>query len=115
MLRRSRIAGVGRQMRLRKRERSRNSQPLIATEDVVATSAWYKTVLGLESGHGGSDYEQLMPYGRVVMQLHRWDAHEHRHIGHPKRKRYGNGVVLWFRTDGFDETIKRVKKQKAQV
>lgn len=111
MLRRSRIAGVGRQMRLRKRERSRNSQPLIATEDVVATSAWYKTVLGLESGHGGSDYEQLMSNGCVVMQLQRWDAHEHRHIGHPTRKPYGNGVVLWFRTEGFDESIKRMKEQ----
>lgn len=51
----------------------------------------------------------------MVMQLHRWDAHEHPHIGDPKRKPYGNGVVLWFQTDSFDEIIKRVNKHNAQV
>jgi hypothetical protein len=34
-------------------------QPMIAVEDVEATSAWYQRVLGLKSGHGGLEYEQL--------------------------------------------------------
>lgn len=92
-----------------------NPQPLIATKDVVATSKWYQAILGLESGHGGSEYERLLFHGRMVTQLHRWDAHEHPHIGDPKHKPYGNGVVLWFQTDRFDETLIRVKERKAQV
>lgn len=92
-----------------------NPQPLIITKDVIATSKWYQAVLGLESGHGGSEYEQLMFHGRMVMQLHRWDAHGHPHIGDPKRKPYGNGVALWFQTDSFDEIIKRVNEHNAQV
>jgi len=90
-------------------------QPLIATHDVVATSAWYQAVLGLESGHGGSDYDQLMHDGRMVMQLHHWDAHHHPHIGNPEQPTRGNGVLLWFQTDQFDAFMQRVTAQKAQV
>lgn len=92
-----------------------NPQPLIATNDVVSTSAWYQAVLGLESGHGGDDYEQLMFDGRMVMQLHRWDAHDHSHIGDPMHASRGNGVLLWFQTDSFDAIIERVAKHDAHV
>lgn len=92
-----------------------NPQPLIAVANVGATSAWYQAVLGLESGHGGDEYEQLMFDGRMVMQVHRWDAHEHPFLGEPKRQPYGNGVLLWFQTDRFDETMERIKKQRAKV
>ena len=35
-------------------------QPMIAVRDVKATSAWYQRVLGFTSGHGGTEYEQLL-------------------------------------------------------
>jgi predicted enzyme related to lactoylglutathione lyase len=89
-------------------------QPLITTDDVAATSAWFQAVLGLKSGHGGTDYEQLLHDGRMVLQLHLWDAHDHPHLG-DKSKPCGNGVVLWFQTDNFDQLLKRVVKNKAQV
>jgi len=92
-----------------------NPQPLIATADVVATSRWYQAVLGLESGHGGADYEQLLCDGRMVMQLHRWEAHGHSFIGDEAEKSRGNGVLLWFQTDRFDDIVQRIAKQKAQV
>lgn len=92
-----------------------NPQPLIATSDVVATSRWYQEVLGLDSGHGGDDYEQLLYDGRMVMQIHRWDAHEHRHIGDSSLPIHGNGVLLWFQTDKFDEIYERVLKRRAEV
>ena len=74
------------------------SQPLVAVADVEATSAWYQRVLGLASGHGGPEYEQLMHDGRLVLQLHAWDVHEHPHLGNPAQRPYGNGVLLWFET-----------------
>ena len=45
-------------------------QPLIAVEDVEKTSLWYQTMLGLSSGHGGKEYEQLMFNQHMVLQLH---------------------------------------------
>jgi catechol 2,3-dioxygenase-like lactoylglutathione lyase family enzyme len=71
-------------------------QPMIAVRDVQATSAWYQRVLGFTSGHGGSEYEQLLSNGELVLQLHEWDAHEHPNLGDPSAQPHGNGVVLWF-------------------
>lgn len=71
-------------------------QPMLAVHDVEATSAWYQRVLGLASGHGGPEYEQLLSGAELVLQLHEWDAHEHPHLGDPASRPYGNGVLLWF-------------------
>lgn len=65
-------------------------------QDVTATSAWYQRVLGLTSGHGGAEYERLLADNELVLQLHRWDAHDHANVGDPALQAYGNGVVLWF-------------------
>jgi catechol 2,3-dioxygenase-like lactoylglutathione lyase family enzyme len=53
--------------------------------------------------------------GRIVMQLHHWDAHEHPHLGDPGSRPYGNGVVLWFQTETFDEALRRIQAHGAQV
>lgn len=92
-----------------------NPQPLIAVRDVKASSLWYQAVLGCQSGHGGAEYEQLVSDGRIVMQLHHWDAHEHPHLGNPEAHSHGNGVVLWFQTHSFDEAFSRIQAHKAQV
>lgn len=90
-------------------------QPLIAVHDVPATSAWYQSVLGLRSGHGGDEYEQLVHDDRMVLQLHRWDAHEHPHLGAPDQVPYGNGVLLWFQTEDFDAAMSRIARHGADV
>ena len=90
-------------------------QPLIAVADVEASSLWYRELLGCESGHGGPDYERLVSDGRLILQLHRWDAHDHPHMGDPASKPYGNGVLLWFRTDGFDAAVGRARGLGADI
>ncbi|MDX1803525.1 MAG: VOC family protein [Alcanivorax sp.] len=87
-------------------------QPLIAVADVAASSRWYQQLLGCESGHGGADYEQLMMAGRMILQLHHWQAHDHPHLGDP-RSPCGNGVLLWFQTDYFDEVVGRAREMQA--
>lgn len=82
-------------------------QPLIALADVEDGSRWFQEVLGLTSGHGGPEYEMLTDGGRVVAQLHSWDADEHPHLGDPGDPSRGNGVLLWFATDDFDGTVER--------
>jgi catechol 2,3-dioxygenase-like lactoylglutathione lyase family enzyme len=91
------------------------AQPLIAVKDVQASSLWYQNVLGLDSGHGGPDYEQLTFKSKMVLQLHHWDAHDHPHLGRPESKPYGNGVVLWFQTDAFDAAVKRALTLQATI
>lgn len=82
-------------------------QPLVVVADVEASSRWYQRVLGFTSGHGGRDYERLMWKGRMAMQLHSWDAHEHPHLGKRELRPHGNGVVLWFQMDDIDAAFAR--------
>jgi len=89
-------------------------QPLIAVADVEKTSQWYQTVLGLESGHGGKEYEQLLFKQCMVLQLHQWQAHEHPHIGDPKRL-IGNGVLLWFESNRFDEIVQKLQTHQVEI
>ena len=89
-------------------------QPLIAVADVEKTSQWYQTILGLESGHGGKEYEQLLFEQHMVLQLHQWQAHEHPHIGDPKRL-IGNGVLLWFESNQFDEIVQKLQTHQVEI
>lgn len=91
------------------------AQPLIAVRDVQASSLWYQAVLGCESGHGGPEYEQMVCQGRMILQLHHWDAHEHPHLGDQHTKPYGNGAVLWFQADEFDQAVARINAPGAEV
>lgn len=51
----------------------------------------------------------------MVMQVHRWDAHGHPHLGDTARPPYGNGVLLWFQRQRLDEAVKRARKHGAEV
>lgn len=87
-------------------------QPLIVVRDVNASSRWYQSLLDCDSGHGGPEYERLMFQGKLIMQLHCWDAHEHPYLGDKELRPYGNGVLLWFQTNEIDAAIKRAKTLK---
>ena len=92
------------------------SQPMIVVADVPASSSWYQRLLGLESAHGGEEYERLVHGGALVMQLHRWDvAHHHGPMGDRSRPPYGNGVLLWFEVDDFDALVARAREMGAEV
>lgn len=82
-------------------------QPLVVLTDVEAGSSWFQRVLGLHSGHGGTDYEMLMDGDAMVAQLHQWEADEHPHLGDAADPSRGNGILLWFATDGFDAVVER--------
>lgn len=93
-----------------------NPQPLICVEDVEASSRWFQKLLGLQSAHGGKEYERLEKNGRLILQLHRWDVeHHHGAIGNPKLKPYGNGVLLWFQIDDFDAAVARANELGAEI
>lgn len=91
------------------------AQPLIAVRDVRASSRWYQTVLGCEGAHGGPDYERIVCGGELILQLHHWDAHEHPNLGNQDSQPYGNGAVLWFETEEFDQAFARIRAMAAEV
>jgi len=91
-------------------------QPLITVSDVEASSRWYQELLGCTSGHGGPEYEQLMLDGALILQLHDWEGdHHHLAMGDPDLKPYGNGALLWFETDTFDDAAARAGAMGADV
>lgn len=89
--------------------------PLICVKDVPAASQWYQTLLGVTSGHGGTEYERLNDGDRLIMQLHLWEAdHNHGPLGDPNVTP-GNGLVLWFELDDFDAAYERAKKLEVEI
>jgi ketosteroid isomerase-like protein/catechol 2,3-dioxygenase-like lactoylglutathione lyase family enzyme len=93
-----------------------NAQPLICVHDVEASSRWYQRLLGCQSAHGGAEYERLVRNEALILQLHSFaTAHHHGPIGDPDDKPYGNGVLLWFELDDFDEAIARAAAMNAEI
>ncbi len=91
-------------------------QPLICVTDVEASSQWYQRLLGCRSGHGGTQYEQLVKDGRLILQLHSFEVeHHHGAIGNRADKPYGNGVLLWFEVDDFDALMQRAAEMSVEM
>ena len=91
-------------------------QPLVAVNDVEASSRWYQCLLSCKSAHGGLQYERLESKGVLVLQLHRFEVeHHHGRIGDPANKPYGNGILLWFEVDDFDAAVARAVEMKADI
>src|SRR4051794_19727535 len=91
-------------------------QPLIAVRAVEASSRWYQRLLGCQSAHGGAEYERLVSQAGLILQLHNWDVeHHHGPIGDPELKPYGNGILLWFEIDDFEEAAARAEEMKIEV
>jgi catechol 2,3-dioxygenase-like lactoylglutathione lyase family enzyme len=88
---------------------------MIVVDDVPAASRWFQDVLGVTSGHGGPEYEMLMDGDELVAQLHRWDVHDHAHLGDREDESRGNGVLLWFMSDDFDGVVERVRARGVEV
>jgi predicted enzyme related to lactoylglutathione lyase len=92
------------------------AQTLLAVRDVEASSRWYQQLLGLESDHGGPEYERLLADGVLVVQLHSWQtAHHHGSFGDPDLEP-GNGVLVWFgEVADFDGVVERAAQLAAPV
>lgn len=80
------------------------AQTMFFADDVEATSKWYQDFLGLQSGHGGKEYEQLIDgelSGRkILLELHHRDAdHDH---GVSTEGALGAGVIVFFHVDDVD-------------
>ena len=94
------------------------AQPLIAVRNVRASSHWYATLLGADAlpEHEHRDiYERISSGGRLLLQLHAWDAEDHPNLVNPDAAPPGHGVLLWFEVDDFDAVVERARGLGADV
>ena len=90
-------------------------QFMLVVSDVARSSRFYCEVVGLESGHGGDEYEQLLHDGELVMQLHDDEVDDHHGpLAEPGVAR-GNGVLVWFEVADVDAAVERATAAGAPV
>jgi catechol 2,3-dioxygenase-like lactoylglutathione lyase family enzyme len=94
------------------------AQPLIAVRNVRASSRWYGELLGANTlpDHPHRDlYDRIWRSGRLLLQLHAWDAEAHPNLVNADAAPPGHGVVLWFQVDDFDLAVERARRLWAKI
>ena len=92
-------------------QKSVSLRPMLQVHDVEASSRRYQQMLGLRSGHGGSEYEMLFAGEDFLLHLHGLDAHEHGILQAGADEKRGIGVSLWFQLE--DEPALRSTFERA--
>lgn len=84
---------------------------IIAVADVARSFGWYQALFGQPRSAPAHDYfgQILDTDGTVLLCLHQWGAHEHPTLASPAGAAPGNGLLLFFRVDDFDEALSRAR------
>jgi catechol 2,3-dioxygenase-like lactoylglutathione lyase family enzyme len=84
---------------------------IIGVADVARSFRWYQSLFGQpESVPAHDDFGQILDTdGTVLLCLHAWGAHEHPSLSSPDRAEPGNGLLLFFRVDDFDDALSRAR------
>ena len=90
---------------------------VIAVADVTRSYHWYQSLFGQsKSAPAHSYFGQILDTdGTVLLCLHEWGAHEHPTLTSPDRAEPGNGLLLFFRVDDFDEALARARTLVSQL
>ncbi len=97
--------------------------PTIAVADVPKSSAWYMTLLQAQENHpGATSFNQILDGdSTILLCLHDWGPsgsrgdHEWPPFIDPGDGRVGNGLLLWFVVDDFDQAWLRAQKLAATI
>jgi hypothetical protein len=60
-------------------------------------------------------YDRIWRSGRLLLQLHAWDAEDHPNLVNGDAAPHGHGVVLWFQVDDFDSAVERARRLEAEI
>ncbi|HET7268953.1 MAG TPA: VOC family protein [Oleiagrimonas sp.] len=85
---------------------------IIGVADVARSFHWYQSLFGQPRSAPAHDYfGQIRDAdGEVLLCLHRWGDHEHRSLSSPDHAEPGNGLLLFFRVDDFEQTLARARQ-----
>jgi catechol 2,3-dioxygenase-like lactoylglutathione lyase family enzyme len=84
---------------------------IIGVRDVPASFKWYQTLFGYSTDLPAHTYfGQIVDSDETVLLcLHAWGVHEHPSLTSPQHAPPGNGLLLFFRVDDFDRTLRRAR------
>jgi catechol 2,3-dioxygenase-like lactoylglutathione lyase family enzyme len=90
---------------------------IIGVADVARSFKWYLSLFGQPESAPAHDYfgQVLDTDGTVLLCLHKWGAHDHPTLISPDRAEPGNGLLLFFRVDDFDEALVRARALVSQL
>jgi predicted enzyme related to lactoylglutathione lyase len=82
---------------------------IIGVSDVHGSFKWYQSLFGQPETAPGHDYfgRIVDTDGTVLLCLHQWGAHEHPSLMSPDEASPGNGLLLFFCVDDYEEALKR--------
>jgi len=60
-------------------------------------------------------YDRVFSSGRLILQLHAWDAQHHPNLVNANSAPPGHGVVLWFQVNDFDLVVERARELGVEV
>jgi len=84
---------------------------IIGVADVARSFKWYQSLFGQAETKPAHDYwgQLLDADGTVLLCLHQWGEHDHPSLASPDRAEPGNGLLLFFRVDDFDDALRRAR------
>jgi catechol 2,3-dioxygenase-like lactoylglutathione lyase family enzyme len=90
---------------------------IIGVADVTRSFNWYQSLFGQALSAPAHDYfgQILDPDGTVLLCLHEWGSHEHPTLTSPDQAQPGNGLLLFFRVDDFEEALQRARTLVAEL
>jgi catechol 2,3-dioxygenase-like lactoylglutathione lyase family enzyme len=84
---------------------------IIGVRDVPLSFKWYQSLFGQPETAPSHDYwgQICDSDGTVLLCLHEWGAHDHPSLVSPDKALPGNGLLLFFRVDDFDNTLQSAR------
>jgi catechol 2,3-dioxygenase-like lactoylglutathione lyase family enzyme len=84
---------------------------IIGVADVPRSFKWYLLLFGQPERPPTHNYfgQILDEDGTVLLCLHQWEAHGHPTLISPAHATPGNGLILFFRVDDFDQALVRAR------
>lgn len=89
----------------------RRTWTIIGVRDACRSLSWYQSLFGQpQTAPAHDDWGQILDDdGTVLLCLHQWGAHEHPTLLSPDKATPGNGLLLFFRVDDYEATLKRAR------
>jgi len=84
---------------------------IVGVSNVAASFKWYQSLFGQpETQPAHSYWAQILDLdGTVLLCLHQWGSHDHPSLTSPDHATPGNGLLLFFRVDDFDNALTRAR------
>jgi len=84
---------------------------IIGVKDVRSSFTWYQALFGQPATAPAHDFwGQICDLdGTVLLCLHEWGSHDHPSLKSATKAAPGNGLLLFFRVDDFDQALQRAR------